>query len=226
MLRTWVSTVLRLSRNCVDRPWLEWPSAISASTSRSLSVRVFSGPGSDQRSSRASMVGSRTRSPSVIRRIPSTNTATSDIRSRTGTPRSQVKDAAKLLMSHGFTALPVVDDDLLVGIVTEADLIRDRIPRDTRFRQGELYTSQHHSAQVSVGSVMTSPVKVMGPGADLTDLCQALVNAHIRAMPIEDGSRVVGIVTRGHRPGSSQRGSARRPHRARPAPAGSVHWER
>lgn len=108
-----------------------------------------------------------------------------------------VKAAATLLMSHGFTALPVVDDDLLVGIVTEADLIRDRIPRDTRFRQGELDTSQHRSAPVVVGSVMTSPVTVMGPGADVTDLCQVLVDARIRAMPIVDDSRVVGIVTRG-----------------------------
>ena len=37
------------------------------------------------------------------------------------------------LITHGFTALPVLDgDDRLVGIVTEADLIRDRIPPDPR----------------------------------------------------------------------------------------------
>jgi len=115
----------------------------------------------------------------------------------TVTSSTSVKDAAKLLMSHGFTALPVVDDDRLVGIVTEADLIRDRIPRDTRFRQGEIDTSQHHSAPVSVGSVMTSPATAMGPGIDLTDLCHTLVDAHIRAMPIVDDYRVIGIVTRG-----------------------------
>jgi CBS domain-containing protein len=109
-----------------------------------------------------------------------------------------IKAAARLLMAHGFTALPVVDDDdRLVGIVTEADLIRDRIPRDTRFRQGESDTSQHHSAQVLVGSVMTTPATAMGSGADLTDLCQTLVDGHIRAVPVVDDSRVVGIVTRG-----------------------------
>ncbi|HWD03572.1 MAG TPA: CBS domain-containing protein, partial [Amycolatopsis sp.] len=37
----------------------------------------------------------------------------------------------------------------------------------------------------------------MDSGTDVAELCQALVDARIRAMPIVDGSAVVGIVTRG-----------------------------
>lgn len=51
-------------------------------------------------------------------------------------PDTTVRDTAGLLASHGFTAVPVVDqDDRLVGIVTEADLLRDRFPRDARNRR-------------------------------------------------------------------------------------------
>jgi CBS domain-containing protein len=110
---------------------------------------------------------------------------------------SPVKDALALLTANRFTALPVVDDTVLVGVVTEADLIHDRIPRDPRNRQGELHTGQHRSVQVTVGAVMTSPAVAMGSGADLTDVCQALLDARIRAMPIVDDGVVVGIVTRG-----------------------------
>jgi len=113
---------------------------------------------------------------------------------RSDTP---VKDALNLLTTNRFTALPVVDDTVLVGIVTEADLIHDRIPRDPRNRQGELHTGQHRSEQVVVASIMSTPAVTMGPGADLTDLCQALLDAHIRAMPIVDDGKLVGIVTRG-----------------------------
>jgi CBS-domain-containing membrane protein len=113
-------------------------------------------------------------------------------------PWTSVKEAAELLSSHGFTALPVVDDDdRLIGIVTEADLIRDRFPQDPRYRQGGIDTGTRHSKEMTVGSVMTTPATGMGAGTDVTDLCQALVDARIRAMPIVDGSAVIGIVTRG-----------------------------
>jgi CBS-domain-containing membrane protein len=113
-------------------------------------------------------------------------------------PSTSAKEAAGLLASHGFTALPVVDDDdRLIAIVTEADLIRDRIPRDPRYLLDELNTGRHQSKETTVASVMTTPATAMGSGTDVTELCAALIDARIRAMPIVDGSHVVGIVTRG-----------------------------
>jgi len=39
-----------------------------------------------------------------------------------------------LLASNGYTTLPVVDaDERLIGVVTEADVVRDRFPRDPRY---------------------------------------------------------------------------------------------
>jgi CBS domain-containing protein len=43
-------------------------------------------------------------------------------------PRVPADVAAALLVAHGFTAAPVVDDDgRVVGIATEKDLVRGRI---------------------------------------------------------------------------------------------------
>lgn len=109
-------------------------------------------------------------------------------------PWTSAKEAAELLSAHGFTALPVVDDDdRLVGIVTEADLIRGRIPADPRY----VHEPRQSAAGKTVGDLMTSPVTAMSTGTDVADLCQALVDARIRAMPIVDGAAVVGIITRG-----------------------------
>ncbi|WP_406632629.1 HPP family protein [Amycolatopsis sp. WGS_07] len=108
-------------------------------------------------------------------------------------PWTPAKEAAEILSEHGFTALPVVDDDdRLIGIVTEADLIRDRIPADARSEH-----RQPHAVEATVGAVMTSPATAMSSGTDVADLCQALADERIRAMPIVDGGRVIGIVTRG-----------------------------
>ncbi|ATY11837.1 CBS domain-containing protein [Amycolatopsis sp. AA4] len=109
-------------------------------------------------------------------------------------PWTSADEAAGILAERGFPALPVVDDDgRLVGIVTEADLGRGRTPApDGRrpYHPGALETT--------VGAVMTSPAAAMPPGADLADVCRELVDAKSQAMPIVvEGSRVVGIVTRG-----------------------------
>lgn len=109
----------------------------------------------------------------------------------------QVKAAAALLASRGFTALPVVDDDdRLIGIVTEADLVRDRIPRDPRSRVHPGAPTKGLSSRPTVGDVMSTPAVAMGPGTDVAVLASALLEARQRSMPIVDGSQVIGIVTR------------------------------
>jgi CBS-domain-containing membrane protein len=56
----------------------------------------------------------------------------------TVTPDTTVKDAANLLASNGFTALPVLDSDgRLARVVTEADVVRDRFPHDLRYNVSE-----------------------------------------------------------------------------------------
>jgi CBS domain-containing protein len=112
----------------------------------------------------------------------------------TVTRDTTVKDAANLLASRGFTALPVVDDDDgLIGIVTEADLVRDRFPRDARYRRED---DPVIDLGTTVGEVMTTPVTGVVATTDVVDLITVMLNGKIRSVPIVDGSRVVGIVTR------------------------------
>jgi CBS domain-containing protein len=116
---------------------------------------------------------------------------------RPGTP---IKEAAALLAGGGFTALPVVDDgNALIGIVTEADLVRDRVPRDPRSLRhpgGADSADEVRVVTTTVGEVMSTPVVAMGAGTDVAVLAKALLDAGQRSMPIVDGSRLVGIVTR------------------------------
>jgi CBS-domain-containing membrane protein len=116
----------------------------------------------------------------------------------TVTTGTTVKQAAELLAGNGFTALPVLDDDeQLIGIVTEADLVHDRFPRDARYRSAHPdYHSAPSAPTATVGDVMTSPVIGMGAGTDVVDLVTVMLDDRLRSIPIVDGSTVVGIVTR------------------------------
>ncbi|HEY8374244.1 MAG TPA: CBS domain-containing protein [Pseudonocardiaceae bacterium] len=112
-------------------------------------------------------------------------------------PGTSVKEAAALLVAHGFTALPVVDDEeQLVGIVTEADVVRGRIPRDPRARIWRQEEPVSDPPGATVGEVMTSPVVVAAAGTDVGDVARTMLERGIRSVPVVEGSRVVGIVSR------------------------------
>jgi CBS domain-containing protein len=111
------------------------------------------------------------------------------------TESTSVTEASRMLCSKGFTALPVVDDDgRLVGIVTEADLIRDRIPPDTRIHGRQLPVRS--SVPPLIGDVMTTPVESLTAGADVADAARIMIDERIRCLPIVDGYGLVGILTR------------------------------
>lgn len=110
---------------------------------------------------------------------------------------ASIADAARVMIERGFTALPVVDDDgRLVGIVTEADLIRDRVPTDPRVHHWHVGSSPATPETVPVGWVMTCPVESLTAGADVADAARIMVDERIRCLPIVDGHGVVGILTR------------------------------
>jgi CBS-domain-containing membrane protein len=108
------------------------------------------------------------------------------------------KGAAEILVSKGFTALPVVDaDGSLVGVVTEADVLRDRITLDPRsLVHDDWPVTATDPPALTVGAVMTTDVVVRGPEADAAELARMMLDRHLRAIPIVDSGRLVGIVTR------------------------------
>ena len=98
-----------------------------------------------------------------------------------------VTEAAGTLSYRGFTALPVVGETgELIGIVTEADLIRNRFPDNPSASPG-----------ATVGDVMTSPVVGVSHDADVTVIARAMLTTQRRCLPIVDGNTLVGVVTRG-----------------------------
>ena len=107
----------------------------------------------------------------------------------TVTPDTPIKEAATLLASHGFTALPVVDPDGdLVGIVTEADLLRDRIRHDARSPLlNRKLTAE--PAPATVGEVMTGDVFSARPFTDVADLADEMHRLGVRSVPVVENGR-------------------------------------
>ena len=117
---------------------------------------------------------------------------------RTIKPLDTAAHARQLLEDYRINQLAVIEDDRLVGIVTDRDL-RDAFPsvidvmrRETR-RGRRTFTSPE---EVSVEMVMTTNPLTLGPEDDLSSGARLLRRERIGALPIIENHRLVGILTR------------------------------
>jgi CBS domain-containing protein len=112
-------------------------------------------------------------------------------------PDTTVKQAAGVMAARGFAALPVVDGgNRLIGIVAEADVLRDRIPADPRLhlRRGTGQPGADHP--LDVRGVMTTAVRAVAAATDISDVARLFVDARLRSVPVLENGSVVGIVSR------------------------------
>jgi CBS domain-containing protein len=111
------------------------------------------------------------------------------------TPEATVKEAAELLVERGFNALPVLDGDELVGIVTEADLVPLESTPDPR---GHILPLPADSVPVprTVAEVMTREVISLPQEEDAARVAHLMLGRGLRSIPVTAKGRLVGIVTR------------------------------
>jgi CBS domain-containing protein len=103
---------------------------------------------------------------------------------------------ARVLFDNHISAAPVVDDnDQLVGIVGEIDLEQCAVDTDPR---AHLMTATAPVAGLpqSVDDVMTKDVIAVPPGFDVEELVALMKTERVRSIPVVDGTRVLGIVSR------------------------------
>jgi CBS domain-containing protein len=111
-------------------------------------------------------------------------------------PTDPVEGAAALLADRGITAAPVVDDrNRLVGIVSEGDLLRGRVPEDPTAHLRVAPKPPSHRPHL-VAEVMTREVVTAWPLEDVADVARTMLDRDVRSVPVLDGGHVVGIVSR------------------------------
>ena len=106
------------------------------------------------------------------------------------------KQAAKMLVDNDITAAPVVDHNgRLVGIVSEADLIRGQIQPDARAHLTSL-TERTIPQPRSVAEVMTRDVICVPTSADAADIAALVLKEGIKSVPVVKDDAPVGMVSR------------------------------
>ena len=121
-------------------------------------------------------------------------------------PDSTVLQAARLMLQHRISGLPVVDAaGTLVGVLSEGDFLRRQETQTERRRSrwleflmgpGRIAGDYVHSHGNKVSEVMTSDVKTVGEETSLEDIVALMEKHRIKRVPVMRGDKLVGIVTR------------------------------
>ena len=110
-------------------------------------------------------------------------------------PDMRLKEVADLLVRHGISAVPVVDDDELVGIVSEADLLPLELTPDPRAHLAPPPDPPSGVPRVAA-EVMTRAVVALPEDADAAEAGRLMLDRRIKSIPVVRGRQVVGIVAR------------------------------
>ena len=98
-------------------------------------------------------------------------------------PVATVYEAIEMMAEYEVGALPVMEDNRLIGIISERDYTRKVILEDRL------------SKSTSVQDIMTNEVVCVSPDNNI-DECMALMNKnHIRHTPVLEESKVIGVIT-------------------------------
>jgi CBS domain-containing protein len=107
-----------------------------------------------------------------------------------------IKQAARLLVELGISALPVVDAyEVLVGIVSEADLLSIETRPDPRSQATPLAPTAGSSPK-TVGEVMTRDVLTVPTGSEVSQAARIMLDEGVKRVPVVQGRRVIGILSR------------------------------
>lgn len=124
-------------------------------------------------------------------------------------PETPVGRIAALLMEHGISAVPVVDHDKVIGMVSEGDLLGrsgSAAAEDRRdwwlawVAEGHAlppgYLTSAATRERTAREVMVHPVVTIDADLDVREIATLLIGRRIKRVPVLENGKLVGIVSR------------------------------
>ncbi len=124
-------------------------------------------------------------------------------------PGATIGETARILVEHGVPGVAVVENNKVIGIITEADLIAREadveVPTPVPFLDAifmadagpDFAEEMRKVTAVNARQLMTSPVISIRDSATLTEVATLMVDRRINPIPVlNDDLQVVGLVSR------------------------------
>jgi CBS domain-containing protein len=115
-------------------------------------------------------------------------------------PDMALRDAARTLVDHRVSGVPVVTDGAVVGVLSEGDIVTKASGGTDRaglltwlFDPG---VDNARIAAKTVGEAMTAPAVTIGPNRPVHEAARTMVEHSINRLPVVENGALVGIVSR------------------------------
>jgi len=109
---------------------------------------------------------------------------------------ASIGDALQMMATAGVTGLPVVDrQGHVVGIITEADLLKERLEPDARAHL-RLVPEPSEPLPTRVAQVMTVQPHTVLEDSDVADLARTFARTAWKSVPVIRGDVLLGVVSR------------------------------
>ena len=103
----------------------------------------------------------------------------------TVSPKASLAEAAKLMRDHNVGALPVVEGEKVVGILTDRDIAVRAL------------AGNKNAVSLAVSEIMSRELVFGHPEMDVHEAAQLMANEQIRRLPVIDAGSLVGMVALG-----------------------------
>jgi len=100
-------------------------------------------------------------------------------------PTNTVFEAISMMAEKNIGALPVLEGDRLVGLISERDYAR------------KVILLGRGSKETAVAEIMTVNLKTVGLGDSVQECMQIMTENRVRHLPVLEGSKLVGLISIG-----------------------------
>ena len=117
-------------------------------------------------------------------------------------PETSLKEVATLLVERGISAVPVVQDGQVLGIVSEGDIVEAESDRDPSRKRAlaRLLRREDHDVSTwaarTAGEAMTSPAVMIGWWQPAAAAATLMTERRVKRLPVHKEGALVGILSR------------------------------
>jgi len=111
----------------------------------------------------------------------------------TVSPDDRVIHARRIMIDEDIARLPVVDQGMLVGMISDNEIIFALANVKKSFPLGR---QKHRLDELLVKDVMKTPALWTEPNTNVTDAASIMLKKNVGALPLIENGKVVGIVSR------------------------------